>query len=325
MAPGGLARMEVIQKTSTTKKRSYSHSSLLQKCVYVCGSVVWIWLVFCLFILLIYFLLNDWQILGPCFGTTVAVGATLPGHPYFHRKHLSASGKWVQKHPAFWALNLGPPRLSQLMFDLPRPPSPHPPPSTPPPLPQSSSGGLRPWSPSPGVSCRWRCACWWPPRSWRWRAAGASVWGAADTSETRAAHPSSRCRTIAAREGRGRGGESVRLGDGLFLWLFTRICKYSWETIHYPELKIITKMWWHDLRLWLMKLLFHPKPPSSLTSDEKWKMLFFFFLLASDLCRWIFLFFLLLLLLLLRLRPPFPREISGNFYLNKDWKKESFE
>lgn len=49
-------------------------------------------------------------------------GATLLGHPYFHRKHLSAVGSGF-KRILFLSANLGL-RLSQLMFDLPRPPAP---------------------------------------------------------------------------------------------------------------------------------------------------------------------------------------------------------
>lgn len=74
-------------------------------------------------------------------------GATLLGHPYFHRKHLSAVGSGF-KRILFLSANLAL-RLSQLMFDLPPPPAPV--------TPQARRGGapgFRPWSPSLGVSCR---------------------------------------------------------------------------------------------------------------------------------------------------------------------------
>lgn len=74
-------------------------------------------------------------------------GATLLGHPYFHRKHLSAVGSGF-KRILFLSANLAL-RLSQLMFDLPPPPAPV--------TPQARRGGapgFRPWSPFLGVSCR---------------------------------------------------------------------------------------------------------------------------------------------------------------------------
>lgn len=52
----------------------------------------------------------------------MAVGATLLGHPYFHRKHLSAVGGGF-KRILFPSANLGP-RLGQTEVDLPRPPAP---------------------------------------------------------------------------------------------------------------------------------------------------------------------------------------------------------